>query len=481
MKRKFNKVHCPILLAGSPNLNNRIGSLSNLEKNPSFITGIACGFVFLIECYVKIEMSYVTLTKFESCKPKVLGATARWPQLVTCSHYTVITTEMSRVLNFTMLYGGSIKPSDNIYHFKGMVLQVTALKHWQQNGSNHIMEWARGLDEMIMEDTTFWQCGYCEPKKKFSPHNIFKILGGSFDQYTWLAIGGNIILLFGFAKMSFLKQRISNTSDILLEISAMLLQQGMCYSQGYKIAVIFTSFLLAFFYTDDVTRKMIAPPSPSLKETLTELLDGGYKIVNHKMGDGDYAHKLYAEQLRLPLKAENFEGDIFSLSYWKNYTPDANVQPETISQVMVGGMYQSQTLILQFGGRQNCHVLRKMYEVGQSYMRTFGINRHQIYKVLQRLYFDSGIRLFYAQIFNQLDIRTANRINREQLEATVIALKLDDRILSLILLLIALLAFSCTIFFIEIFPVARHAIQNVKITFEIRGKSNKVVVLAMSK
>ncbi|CAL8135096.1 unnamed protein product [Orchesella dallaii] len=389
----------------------------------------------------------------------------------------VITTEMSRVLNFTMLYGGKINPVDYVYLFKGILLQVTAIKLFQETSLYNSMEWARGLDKMIMEDTAFWQCGYCEPNEKFSPHNIFKILGGSFDQYTWLAIGGNIILIFVFAKMAFLKQRISNTSDIFLEISSMLLQQGMIHSKGYKMAVIFTSFLLAFFYTDDVTGKMIAPPRPSLKETLTELLDGGYKINKQPFEEEEWRHVQFAEQLRLPLKGENFGGDIFSRNYWKNYTPDAVIQPETISQVMVTGIFQPQILIMKFGGRSNCHVLRKMYEVGQSYIRTFAINRNQISGVLQRLYFDSGIRLFFAQIFNQADIRAANRINVEYLEATVIALKLDDRILSLFLILIALLALSITIFFIEIFPVVRRTLDNVSITFEIRGKSNKVVVL----
>ncbi|CAL8112467.1 unnamed protein product [Orchesella dallaii] len=362
----------------------------------------------------------------------------------------IIISEMSRILNFTMIFGGAIPPGGDVYHFKGLILQVTAGKTWKLEHSHNLMDSGKGTDETIMEDKAFWRCGYCERKMKFSPHDIFKILGGSFDKYTWLAICASVLAVFIYSKLVFFGKKFNKTTEIVLEIFSMLLQQGIIHFQGYKMAVVFASFLLAFFYTDDMTGKMIAPPSTQLKETLTELLNGGLKIVKHPNDQFDLTRIQFADKLYLHLRRENFEGDIFSMKYWQNFTAEAVYSPGTISQEIVTSIFQPLGAFTKYRTMENCDVLKKQYEVGSSYIRAFAINRRQISRVLKGLYFESGVRIFWTQIINQADIRAANNNDGKKLKERVVALVVDDRVVSVILVWVGLLAFSCAIFVIEV-------------------------------
>ncbi|CAL8131333.1 unnamed protein product [Orchesella dallaii] len=388
----------------------------------------------------------------------------------------VIIYEMSKILNFTMIYGGIIPPGGDVYHFKGLLVQVTAIQNYKFGQGRSAMEWGQGLDENIMEDTAFWQYSYCEPKQKFSSHDIFRILGGSFDTYTWLGISGSVILLYTFSKLTYLNNGYNSAAEIFVETISILFQQGTVHFQGYKMAFLLVSFLLAFFYTDDMAGKMISPAKPHRQSTISELLNNGYKIVKHRMDKKDRTWQQFADQLQWLLKSEKFKGNILLSDYWRNYTDDAVTTANTISQDTISSIFKPKSVLMEVANKPNCHYLRKKYIVGPSYIRTFAINRLQISNILNRLYFDSGVRMFWANLINLSDIRKMSKIKGGLLEAKVAAMNVDDRVKSLMLLLIGLLSVSLIVFLVEVFPVGRRLFKASKFKLDISVEVTRIEV-----
>jgi len=213
-------------------------------------------------------------------------------------------------------------------------------------------------------------------------------------------------------------KRKQTISQILFDTYTIIVQDST--ENPLKVSMLFLSgcFILKFLYTCVMTERMIVPPAPYIKETLTKLLEDGYKIISPGIQQRFETIPNFSLLLRNmisgffeeAIRAEGFSGNIHSDEYWtkpiwqRRYSTIAEYEraldKQLESEMGIRYVVDMPSLLIykklirrDLELKPLCHQVKKSYLGATAFVwMEHSMENQKIQRVLNLLLYESGVR-----------------------------------------------------------------------------------------
>jgi len=304
------------------------------------------------------------------------------------------------------------------------------------------------MTESVMEDTVGVLPYYCDKVDQFKMEKSLKLMGKPFRANVWILVGVSSLALFMFSLIKSKVKTSESTENIeihnqLFDIFSMLLQQGT-NKENYPINILFVtiSFVLAFYYEFDVTCKLIVPPKPFVFGTLSEILNEGYLInimtssqIFNSTKSRSRLINYWKGFVDKDLQQEGFAGNLSTTKFWKIVARGSNTDfsLEEGEFIGMGAAYSMNRKDMELLNpnllfKSKCHIIKKRYGNVMTYLLVYSIRARQFRNTMARLFYESGIRVLYNELYNAGRMRMVKRHRNVEKD---LAMKLDLRMFAL--------------------------------------------------
>lgn len=353
--------------------------------------------------------------------------------------------EMVDKLNGSLIYGASVDYSRPVQYIHG-IIDVRSLIHFT------IVEIDLNIGVVVLDDRFAKVFAYCKSQVTYESSNIITTLFAALHHEVWYAFMASLLVVYiylKFKKFQAQGTRLRSLGNPAFEVFRWLFQGCSLNPDSVCVCVVTCCFFIEFVYLSKTTEKIIVPVKPYQEKTLSELLVKGWKVMLPLLKDGKYAPKIFKDEFRRSMGYElRIEGSKLNLTYsssiwskeiyqhgfvsieeavkyWATYFIKYGVRFESTQSL---SNYKTTSLEYQVGEvikkeDARCEIIPKQYENVFRHYHIYARNRWEIYEILMRLLYDSGVRMFWLQLHDS-GVQRAKATSKPY---DITAIKLNDQ------------------------------------------------------
>lgn len=326
--------------------------------------------------------------------------------------------ETGSKFNITWIFGLDVPDNGPVNYWDGLVMYFRSTEYTRLesdlNEGTYMLESANGLIPL-----------YCSKEHRLDVADILRVLFVAFDRETWICLAACLLLVY----ISLQSQTHAKKSEpVAFEIVRLILQRCTARRDVIRISVLLACFLVEFLYLSKTTEMIIVPPDVHRPSSLSELLTK-HKLMTSFVKQSspqnlaEIRRKLLIREIGMELEREGFKGNLSQeAEYWgetfyeSNYSSFEEMMQAyskyiTVNNVIVltkvksllGHWRAAVTDKIASSSEHkdtNCGGIAKRYGGGLSFYYIFSRFRREFSPVLQRVLYDSGLRMFWDQMRN---------------------------------------------------------------------------------
>lgn len=329
------------------------------------------------------------------------------------------TSILAEVLNLTIVFGDYVSKNwTNIYS------HATLYKmHYPVPEESFLQP---EVNSYFLNDVLNYHFTYCEPQRRYLVQNFISIICGCFDTKIWICLAITVFAIYLYIQLEYKvesKKVFQVRWEIVLEILQLLMQKHITKNECVRVTCLFTFLITEFFYLASITENLIMPPMPYAMQTLTEVFQANYKLWQPKRAVNENSKEFLksemkdvAYQIRHDLQAERFLGNLSSVAqssryFWPQldrtvtqeeidkmryeYNPEQRTVFARLWSILRNPVHVQTSTIRKNGTELFCNHVKKRYAVVFEVISVYSRVRPLILSKLLRIYYDTGLRLFW--------------------------------------------------------------------------------------